>query len=446
MIGVLGGDDCVPGTSDEYLEERDILLSLLSHNISNAFGFSMWGNVNTSFCCWGTGTSSTASFETDTISVQCDERREHLVWLVINFPNCGWCEFRVPDDFPKLSHLQHLGLNNLDGPFPRVLCEMTNLQGLLLAGQDRQLNGSIPSCISQLTGLGVLAIQHNLLTCDERLAAIPALNTLDISNNALTDISLMQGLLESPALSFLNLGGNAITSFINMSSATLQTLDLSRNSLRDIPSLQGTQLIFLQISHNPLQQELTWINLPPKLHQLRLAECGLQGDAGVILDRVMAVAPLTVIDLARNNLTTLTIGPNGVYPCGVDFRGNNIVFRGDASYFVSRSLPLVDYEGFSCNTSYWLKNTVSRLPYAVYFDPETFGRTQCVCADGSWGDGHTCMDCSAMGLVCFDNRRGGDGRVAEYGAGLYPEVSENGTLLGFLPCAYALLAEGPFTP
>ena len=62
---------------------------------------------------------------------------------------------------PSLSELI-LGFNQLTGPIPPALGNLTNLDRLSL--EDNQLTGSIPPALGNLAQLSQLDLSHNLLT------------------------------------------------------------------------------------------------------------------------------------------------------------------------------------------------------------------------------------------------------------------------------------------
>ena len=70
----------------------------------------------------------------------------------------------IPAELSQLSNLQHLVLNNneLTGPIPAELAQLNNLQGIRLS--DNNLSGSIPAELSQLSNPQYLYLAYNELT------------------------------------------------------------------------------------------------------------------------------------------------------------------------------------------------------------------------------------------------------------------------------------------
>ena len=100
-------------------------------------------------------------------------------------------------------------------------------------------------------GLESLTISGNSLSSAPTLD-MPQLSYLDMSDNHLTDISGIYGLL---SLKTLIISGNAIMEISDLSGlSSLQALDLSYNRLEAAPELKSETLRFLDISANPIKK------------------------------------------------------------------------------------------------------------------------------------------------------------------------------------------------
>ena len=94
----------------------------------------------------------------------------------------------IPHQLSQLTNLTHLGLlnNQLTGPIPHQLNQLTNLEWLYLDGN--QLTGPIPPELSQLTNLERLSLSYNQLTgpIPHQLNQLTNLTHLDLRGNQLT--------------------------------------------------------------------------------------------------------------------------------------------------------------------------------------------------------------------------------------------------------------------
>ncbi len=189
----------------------------------------------------------------------------------------------IPPALGNLSNLQGLSLwgNQLTGPIPAELGNLSNLQGLSLSGN--QLTGPIPPALGNLSNLQDLSLWRNQLTgpVPPALGNLSNLQELYLSGNQLTGpipsalssltslevLSLNQNQLTGPVpaelgnlsnLQWLYLSGNQLTGPIppelgNLSN--LQWLSLSGNQLTgEIPAELGrlTNLTVLYLSGNQL--------------------------------------------------------------------------------------------------------------------------------------------------------------------------------------------------
>lgn len=149
-------------------------------------------------------------------------------------------------DLPELAEL-HLFSNDISDV--AALSGLTKLS--LLNAADNAIH-EVPS-LAEHSRLNVVLLSGNVLANLDWLDGndSPYLETLDVSENELTDIS---GLGVHPRLTFLNLQDNEITEISALSSyTTLRHVDLSRNAIRDIGDLAGNALLsHLWLSDNAI--------------------------------------------------------------------------------------------------------------------------------------------------------------------------------------------------
>ena len=165
----------------------------------------------------------------------------------------------IPPELGNLSNLQWLSLwgNQLTGPIPAELGNLSNLQGLYL--WENQLTGPVPPELGNLSNLQWLSLWGNQLTgpIPAELGNLSNLQVLSLSVNQLTG-TIPAGLGSLTSLTGLALGGNDLTGPIPTwlgGLTKLEELYLWGNQLTgEIPSQLGnlTNLTDLELSGNQL--------------------------------------------------------------------------------------------------------------------------------------------------------------------------------------------------
>lgn len=200
----------------------------------------------------------------------------------------------------------NLSANNLNGPIPSSIANLTSLRSLNLSGRNKyhvpyvaspdpatdrsnanRLTGSIPSSIGQLTELEELDVSNNLLTGEppEEILSMTKLRVLNLSENSLASgIPFELGNLTNLELLDIwrtNIGGPIPSSIGNLTK--LQVLVLSNTSGVGISG--------------PIPQELG--NLP----RLTILDLSMNKLSGTIPSQLGNLSSLTVLHLQNNQLT-----------------------------------------------------------------------------------------------------------------------------------------------
>ncbi|XP_077212453.1 uncharacterized protein LOC143847492 [Tasmannia lanceolata] len=192
---------------------------------------------------------------------------------------CNWTGIKC-DSFSVTS--LNLTSSNLSGPFPSLLCHLTNLTFISLS--DNYINSSLPSDISTCQNLTHLDLSTNLLTgtLPPTLSHLPNLLYLDLSQNNFS------GAVPPTFAGFRRL--ESISLVANLLDQTLSPVFSSISTLKQ-----------LNLSYNPFSPS----QIPPEygnltnLQTLWLAGCNLVGQ---IPDSIGKLTNLKDLDLSINNL------------------------------------------------------------------------------------------------------------------------------------------------
>ena len=152
-----------------------------------------------------------------------------VTWLVLNDLNVNGS---IPTDLSNLSNMEVLSLrgNNLTGTIPSELSSLSNLTALSLGRNS--LTGAIPPELGSLSKLEMLRLDNNQLsgTVPAELGSLSNLITLLINNNRLSgDIPSELGNLDT--LTFLGLAGNQFTGCIPEALSDVEDNDLNQLDL-----------------------------------------------------------------------------------------------------------------------------------------------------------------------------------------------------------------------
>ncbi|KAL0426921.1 UNVERIFIED_CONTAM: putative LRR receptor-like serine/threonine-protein kinase [Sesamum latifolium] len=225
----------------------------------------------------------------------------------------------IPITIFNISSLESLALtgNSLSGDLPGDLCRsLPRLNELYLS--ENELDGQIPSNISQCSQLRLLSLSHNKFSSSvpSGIGNLTALEILYLGFNELTgnipkEIGNLQS-LEILFLGFNNLRGSIPAEIFNISS--LRVISVATNQLSgQLPSNFGHGL--------------------PNIEEIYLNENNLSGE---IPDSVSNSSKLTIITFANNNFTGLV--PNSLgelsFLQGIYLGGNSFVSKSSELNFI----------------------------------------------------------------------------------------------------------------
>ena len=129
---------------------------------------------------------------------------------------------------------------------------VTNLEAILSLNLNEQFIRSLKAGdFNGLTSLNTLNLSNNSISDISTLENLTSLTELYLSDNSISDISTLSGLTQ---LTHLDLSSNSITDISALSGMTSMTnLHLSRNSLTDLSALSGmTAITTLSLDYNSI--------------------------------------------------------------------------------------------------------------------------------------------------------------------------------------------------
>ncbi|TYH29813.1 hypothetical protein ES288_A01G042100v1 [Gossypium darwinii] len=222
------------------------------------------------------------------------------------------------------------------------LCELRRLQVLDIS--HNRLEGTLPSCLSNLTSLKVLDVHDNLLSGSITPHLIPSqkfLQFIDISKNVFEGSFSFSSMFNHSKLEVIVLGGTTNKLQIDNDNQAgngiplfqLKVLQLSNCSMKNAPLflLNQHRLIWVDISHNKLSgaipswllqnnTDLKFLNLrnnsftgkldPFPQHPLSTLELGNNEFTGGLMTKEEFYAEMRIFDVSNNKMTGKI--PNGI--------------------------------------------------------------------------------------------------------------------------------------
>lgn len=200
-------------------------------------------------------------------------------------------------DLSKLPFLTRLSMDSLQINSLSVLADLTSLEELVLS--NISVSSKDLEIIAALPQLRCLTMAQCGLAGIAPLSEAKKLTYLDLSNNAIRDLTAIEGMSN---LSELKLNHNAVTELSSLSTLVrLEILELSYNLFTTPAPLDGCiRLRNLNLSNNDLT-DLTGLNRLAGLQVLDLSETGLT-DVSVLAINTS----LTSLDLSNNALTDIS--------------------------------------------------------------------------------------------------------------------------------------------
>ncbi len=186
------------------------------------------------------------------------------------------------------------GVNNADDVTVAHLAAITQLNL-----SDQSITSLKSGDFNELPALTTLYLESNSISDISALADLPALTMLSLWGNSISDISALAGLT---ALEELNLWGNSISDISALAGLTaLKYLYLSGNSISDISALEGlTALEELNLSGNSISDISTLADLTA------LEELNLSGNSISDISTLAGLTALTDLYLNGNSISNIS--------------------------------------------------------------------------------------------------------------------------------------------
>ena len=222
------------------------------------------------------------------------------------------------EDYSSLSRLSYLEklvmvdvrFDNLQMIAPLTQLKTVTIRGCTLSANDVSIIGSLPN-------LEDLTLFDCSLSSIAGLANASRIVTLDLSNNAIRDLSPLSFM---DTLTTLNISNNAVTNLSALSALQkLSALDVSYNSLSSIAPLATCSSLSVLVANNNQISEIPLFNNPTVLTELtisnnRLSNVDILTNYTSLLDLGISYNQLTDISAlgAMNHLRTIDFSHNNI--------------------------------------------------------------------------------------------------------------------------------------
>ena len=224
---------------------------------------------------------------------------------VVIYNNDLWkiTDFTIPAEATTYEDLEHfiflttLTLENGVGGDLSCIGSMPNLTELTI--KNTPITPETVEAIGNLKALKKLTLQKCGVSNISGLSGATAVEELDLSNNAIADISSLSGMKN---LTTVNIEQNFITALDGLSGmVSLKTLDASNNVITSLAPIAGMKaLTWLDVSNNNITQ-LGTMNDLPALEYLCLAANKLSG-----VSALANCTALTELDISENSITDIS--------------------------------------------------------------------------------------------------------------------------------------------
>ena len=233
-------------------------------------------------------------------------------------------EFTVPEGAKDLSDLRHLVFlekltvsNSVSGQLSSIAA-LANLKELSVTGtavsaEELSVIGKLPNLqkltldncslsttagLESATDLVFLDLSNNAIRNITPLSGLVKLQQLNLSRNALNDLSALTPLI---ALTDLNVSYNSLTTLAPIASiSTLKYLNAGNNTLKDLTGFQQlTALQKLTLSNN------TITDITPLASCTALIELNIANNSLADISSLSALNNLTNLDFSKNKVTKL---------------------------------------------------------------------------------------------------------------------------------------------
>ena len=212
-------------------------------------------------------------------------------------------EFAVPIDaksFTDLSLLTKLETLSMDGMSVGVLAQMGNMPTLKhLSMPGSRLSEEDMAALAALTALETLDLSNCSISTISGLETLTKLKTLDLSSNAVRNLTALSGLT---GVQQLNLAHNAVNDLSALSGlVNMEELDVSHNSLTTLNSVSDiTALTTLKASHNQIA------NVDALKQLVNLTVLDISYNTVVDVSALAACTAMSELDISNNMIADVT--------------------------------------------------------------------------------------------------------------------------------------------